>query len=796
MKKRLTQIALLCLTVLFSFNGNAQQDLVLRSMDGVPQHMYGNPASRPESRLNIGLPGISSIYFRHENTVYNPFQLFENKGSSSALRTEHFQDYVKKLNHIGAEAAVDLVSFGFAVGEKNYFSFSIRERFQARLTLPGDMVLFPFTGNASFDELENGTLDFSGFRLGLNHYRETAVGWQYDYNEDWSFGVRLKLLYGYENIDTKASSLQWQTDETTYDWTLTGEMDVNSSGVYMLTDSIDDNSDLENDAINDYFLKRKNRGLGIDFGAVRRVNDKLSVNASVNDLGYIKWKSYTKNFDSNEGSFIFSGLELTDQTIAAGDDFDDSLDVVVEDLVNELEESFAYSDNEASYRSAILARVQLGASYELYAKEKSSGTAGMLVQSEIYKGHFRPTITLNYQQKVGRWLTAQLAYSVIDRNFRNLGAGLSLNGGPIQFYIATDNLLASVFDQVSESTTNEGILYPRHATSTQVHMGINLTFGRKKKDRDGDGIVDKKDDCPDVFGLETFAGCPDTDGDGITDAVDLCPELAGLKEFMGCPDSDNDGITDAEDDCPDTPGIPEFKGCPDSDADGVQDSEDDCPEIPGLTEFKGCPDTDDDGIRDPEDNCPEIAGPAENNGCPWTDQDGDGILDKDDACPDEAGPAENQGCPYSDVDGDGVLDKDDLCPSTPGPAENQGCPVIEEEEQEILNTAFENLEFVSGKAVIKEGSTSSLQELAVLLNEKDTWKLQIAGHTDSSGNDDKNMQLSKERSQAVADFVERYGVSKDRMIIQWFGETEPVGDNATEEGRQKNRRVVMTVVFD
>jgi outer membrane protein OmpA-like peptidoglycan-associated protein len=122
--------------------------------------------------------------------------------------------------------------------------------------------------------------------------------------------------------------------------------------------------------------------------------------------------------------------------------------------------------------------------------------------------------------------------------------------------------------------------------------------------------------------------------------------------------------------------------------------------------------------------------------------------------------------------------------------------VIEEEEQEILNTAFENLEFVSGKAVIKEGSTSSLQELAVLLNEKDTWKLQIAGHTDSSGNDDKNMQLSKERSQAVADFVERYGVSKDRMIIQWFGETEPVGDNATEEGRQKNRRVVMTVVFD
>lgn len=796
MKKHFFKLTVMCCAALFAFDASAQQNLVLRTMDAVPQHMYGNPASRPASRLNIGLPGMSSLYFRHENTVYNPFHLFEKKGNTTSLRTQHFQDHVRRLNHMGAEAAVDLLSFGFAVGEKNYFSFSVRERFQARLTLPGDLIRFPFTGNGSFDELENGTLDFSGFRLGLNHYRETAFGWQHDYNEKWSFGARLKILYGYENIDTKASTLQWQTDETSFDWTFTGEMDVNSSGVYMLTDSIDDNSDLEREAINDYFLKRKNRGFGIDLGAVRRLNDKLSVNASINDLGFIKWKTYNKNLDSSEGAFTFSGLELAEQTVAAGDGFSDSLDVVIEDLVDELEESFSYSDNEGSYRAAILARVQLGASYQLYAKEKSSGTAGMLLQSEIYKGHFRPTVTLSYQQQVGRWLTAQIAYSVIDRNFRNLGAGLSLNGGPVQFYIATDNLLASVFDEVSDTQTAEGILYPRHASTTQVHMGVNLTFGRKKKDRDGDGIADKKDDCPDVFGLEAFAGCPDTDGDGIIDSKDRCPELAGLKELMGCPDTDGDGITDAEDECPEIAGIVDFKGCPDTDADGVQDSEDDCPELAGLAEFSGCPDTDGDGIRDLDDNCPEVEGPRENIGCPWTDTDGDGILDKDDSCPELAGPIENQGCPYSDTDGDGVLDKDDLCPATPGSIENDGCPIIEQEEQEILNTAFENLEFVSGKAVIKEGSTGSLQELAMLLTEKDTWKLKIAGHTDSMGNDAKNMQLSKERAQAVADFIERYGVPKERMIIQWFGETEPIGDNATEEGRQKNRRVEMTVEFD
>ncbi|MDG1260640.1 MAG: DUF5723 family protein, partial [Flavobacteriales bacterium] len=779
MKKHLTPI-LFGLGVLLSLPSLAQQDLVLRSMDAVPQHMYGNPASRPVSRLNIGLPSMSSLYVRHENTVYNPFHLFENKGNSTALRTQHFQDYVRDLNFIGAESAVDLLSFGFAVGEKNYFSFSIRERMQARLTLPGDMIRFPFTGNGSFNELDNGTLDFSGFRLGLNHYRETAIGWQHQLNDDWSIGGRFKILYGYENIDTKTSNIKWKTDETTYDWELTGEMDVYSSGVYMLTDSLDDNSDIEREEIENYLTKRKNRGFAIDLGAVRQIGDRISVNASVNDLGYIKWKSYTKNFDSEEGAFTFSGLELTEQTLAADSAFSDSLDVVIDDLVDRLENSFSASDNESSYRSAILARVQLGGSYRLYEKERSSGTAGLLLQSEIYKGHFRPTVTVSYQQKVGRWLTAQLAYSVIDRNFRNLGAGLALNGGPIQFYVATDNLLAGVMDRVTTSDDDGGLVYPRHATTMQVHAGINLTFGRKKKDRDGDGVVDKKDDCPDVPGLELFAGCPDTDGDGIIDSKDRCPELAGLKELMGCPDSDSDGIEDSLDECPAIPGLVAFNGCPDSDADGIKNSEDDCPETPGLTAFNGCPDTDKDGIKDGDDNCPEVAGSAENDGCPWTDVDEDGILDKDDACPEMAGPMENQGCPYTDSDNDGVLDKDDACPATAGPIENGGCPVIEQEEQEILNTAFENLEFVSGKAVIKESSKGSLQELAMLLTEKDTWKLQIAGHTDSVGNDDKNMQLSKERSEAVADFIERYGVARDRMIVQWFGETEPIGDNDTE----------------
>ena len=84
--------------------------------------------------------------------------------------------------------------------------------------------------------------------------------------------------------------------------------------------------------------------------------------------------------------------------------------------------------------------------------------------------------------------------------------------------------------------------------------------------------------------------------------------------------------------------------------------------------------------------------------------------------------------------------------------------MIEEEEQEILNTAFENLEFESGKDIIKEVSFPSLEELATLLIKKSEWKIAVAGHTDNVGSAKTNLVLSKKRSQAIADYLEQRGV--------------------------------------
>ena len=126
-------------------------------------------------------------------------------------------------------------------------------------------------------------------------------------------------------------------------------------------------------------------------------------------------------------------------------------------------------------------------------------------------------------------------------------------------------------------------------------------------------------------------------------------------------DRDQDGIVDKKDRCPDTPtGVRvDANGCPlDTDGDGVADNQDKCPDVKGLAALQGCPDADGDGVADDKDKCPNTPTgvKVDANGCPL-DRDGDGVPDYLDKCPDQAGPASNKGCPEIKVESKGVLDR-------------------------------------------------------------------------------------------------------------------------------------------
>ncbi len=236
----------------------------------------------------------------------------------------------------------------------------------------------------------------------------------------------------------------------------------------------------------------------------------------------------------------------------------------------------------------------------------------------------------------------------------------------------------------------------------------------------------------------------------------------------------------------------------DTDGDGIVDSKDKCPDVAGTAKYDGCPvpDTDGDGINDENDKCPTVKGIAKYDGCPVPDRDKDGINDEQDKCPDVPGVARYQGCPVPDRDKDGINDEEDKCPDVPGVKENKGCPLVKEEVVQKVAASAKNIFFATGSAKLLAKSFKSLNDVAAILKEDAALKLEIEGHTDNTGSDKINIPLSKNRAQAVYDYLTtKGGIDASRISSEGFGSAKPVADNKTAKGRALNRRVEMKLKY-
>jgi OOP family OmpA-OmpF porin len=231
----------------------------------------------------------------------------------------------------------------------------------------------------------------------------------------------------------------------------------------------------------------------------------------------------------------------------------------------------------------------------------------------------------------------------------------------------------------------------------------------------------------------------------------------------------------------------------DRDNDGVPDSVDRCPDTYGLAKLKGCPDRDGDGIADIDDKCPDVPGLARYQGCPIPDRDKDGINDEEDKCPDVPGLARYQGCPIPDTDKDGVNDEEDKCILEPGPASNFGCPLIDETIIKKINKLLQNVYFATGKSNLLPKSFPPLNEVAKVMNDNPHFYANIDGHTDSTGQFDKNMVLSNDRAASVMTYLVGKGVKAEHLTSTGYGPTKPIASNKTAAGRALNRRVEMHV---
>ncbi len=792
--KKITHYLLLSIGFIWSYTLSAQQDLTLYNMEMNPQRLSVNPAFFPAySKVNIGLPVISSTYFNLSNSGFKYSDLVKHYNNDPRYKDSLYVDYnnmlskLKANNYLTTALQIDILSFGFAV-KKNYFSFNITEKANFSFRYPKGFMQFIGQGNGG---LLGQDVNFN-FGIDFTHYREYGLGYSRKVNDKLTVGGKVKYLYGMENVQTETSDISVNTDPTNFAITAQANVKINSS------------INTGNFNASQYLFKKKNNGMGIDLGAEYKLNDKFSFSGSLIDLGFIKWNQDVTTYQSaNPNSkFVFQGLDMN-QLINA--DSSKNPTKIVTDSLNKM---MKIDTIHKSYTTHLSSKIYLGANYNLTDKIKT----GVLFYGQIYDKQIHPALALSYNQIVGRWLNYSLSYSMYNRSYNNIGVGLGLNIGSVQWYMISDNLLGAIF--------------PQNTKNIHLHAGVNLRFGRAKKDKDKDGIADNKDKCPDVPGILEFNGCPDKDKDHVPDKDDLCPNDSGSVEFKGCPDRDGDKIIDITDSCPDIAGLAEFHGCPDKDGDKIIDKLDDCPDVAGLPQFKGCPDRDGDGVMDKIDLCPDKAGPASNNGCPENKLN---VIDTLGATIKTVVAAKDGSFTFDNLPSDDLVrfklesDKADsinevnviiggitkkavkdstgkyfhfvIAKQAVAPEPVQEVTVkLDAQEAEVLKKAFNNLEFASAKGIIKEESFPSLDELATLMTKKPNWRLKISGHTDNQGNAVTNMKLSEKRAEAIKKHLVDKGIAPDRFKVEWFGATKPIADNKTEEGRQKNRRVEMLII--
>ena len=167
------------------------------------------------------------------------------------------------------------------------------------------------------------------------------------------------------------------------------------------------------------------------------------------------------------------------------------------------------------------------------------------------------------------------------------------------------------------------------------------------------------------------------------------------------------------------------------------------------------------------------------------DADNDGVEDGLDSCPDTAAglSVDETGC-ERDTDNDGIYDRFDQCPGTETnkPVDGNGCVV-----ETVIR--LNGVQFELNSSVLKKGTVAALNDAVQTLRNNPSVAVEVAGHTDSSGEAKYNQWLSQRRAEAVRTYLMNKGIDGERITAVGYGESQPEFDNATREGRKANRRV-------
>ncbi len=414
-------ITLICLC----FVAKAQQNNTLFLMHDLPQANYLNPALCNECKLFIGIPIIGSNHINAFSTGFTLDDLYVNENGNIKFDPGPAINNFSTLELVESEMHLSLISIGYTY-KNNYFTFNINEKFNSYSTINKYLALFLTGGNSQFEGVH---INGSNTEVNAIHYREYALGWGRQLNKKLSLGIRAKLLFGKGNLYTQSSSSTIYTNENTFESTLTADATFYTS--FPLDIELTDSGRLLNMNIQDnvngieYAFNRSNIGIAADFGIIYKSDNKVTLSASILDIGTINWKSNSKRYESS-GTF-----EMTAET------YENELQNINEviDSVNNYFSPYVYND---TYKTPLVPSSYIGVNKKINEKYNIGAT----LHNEYFPHKIHTSFTLSGNTYITRNINAALSYSIQNKQINNIGLGIGATFGIFQFHAISDNIPA------------------------------------------------------------------------------------------------------------------------------------------------------------------------------------------------------------------------------------------------------------------------------------------------------------------------------------------------------------------
>lgn len=423
------KILIISIFFIFILKTQAQQELMLHSLPNLWHANALNPAFFPhEKRIAIGLPGIGIDASHSNSAAYN--DLFVKNGSTTTLNFGNLLDKLEAQNDVLYEHRIETVSLGLKLPKGFAIMGGHASRVSATMTYPKALPELLWKGNG----------DSSLIGIPLDIAPETQIAlWN-----EWSLGLsktigivtlgaKVKYLTGIAAIRTDPDhhKASFYTNPDIYQLELETDYGFHSSEIISALDTAGYGFDLKLAELPNKLLS-KNKGIAFDLGIHVKVSDKLTVSASALDLGsMIKWTEEANYFRS-QGKYAYDGVNIPSSTLINGSDslsFDQKLDT--------LNDIFKFQKTAQSFETRLPTRFYLGA--RMMLTQKWAASANLFHQRSATSQ--TTAFGVGVQFSPMKWLSLGAMYSLNDREVANLGFHIIAKPGPVQLYLASDNLL-------------------------------------------------------------------------------------------------------------------------------------------------------------------------------------------------------------------------------------------------------------------------------------------------------------------------------------------------------------------